>query len=383
MTDLVACHHRERGSSLAALLFLIVPLAALGGSILTLGARQLSEQDASRGRSVALLNAESGVDAALLQLMEDGANLAPLEEEYEQGGSLRYRATFEALSDDGVDNDGDGAVDEGDEAQYVRITSRGSLNVMGYDVADAPIAPDSKFYVKRVRVTARKLSGLPEFPYAVYLGDPNAEVDLNGNAFLIDGNDHDLGGGLSSDPPVPGIATTGDPEHIVDQLSSQQADNVDGEGGSPAVSNTAAVDLSDLIADYKSAADYKFEGDVSYQGDLGHEGSYKVTYATGNLKISGGGEGAGLLLVEGNLVITGAWDYIGVIIVTGQVVFRGGGGGKRVIGSLLVGGDVIDTDTNGEDLEVSGTVDLFYSSAAQSAVADAVSSYTLFGWQEL
>jgi len=377
---------RERGNMLVLVVLLIIPLAMLGGSIISLGGRNLSEQDASKGRAMALLNAESGLDAGLAQLLDDPTNLETLMATAEGKEALSFRVQFEDLGEDAVDNDGDGDVDEDDEGSLVRLTSTGSLNITGYDVEGAPISTNgAEAYVKQIRATGRALSGLPSFPYAIYLGDPNAEIQFNGNSFSIEGNDTNPDETSGDEDAVPGIATTGDPDDIIDQLSNQQEDNVTGSGGDPSVANTAPLDLQYYVDLYKGAANIKFTESTHYTGDLGNhdDGIYKITHAVGTLEISGGTEGAGLLLVEGNLQITGSWDYVGVVIVTGQVIFRGGGGEKRIFGTCLVGGDVIEAGPNDEDIELSGTVDVIYSSAAQSAVGEAVTTFTLFGWQEL
>lgn len=376
---------REGGNVFVLIVLMLVPLATLAGSAITLGSRESSEHNAQRGRSLALVHAESGLDRALAQLIDDSDALDDLQVAEGEGDGVRAHVEFEELGADGIDNDGDGAVDESDEDRMIRVTSMGCVNVDDVDGDGNPQAQAGvESYVKRVRAIATKGAGLPSFPFAVYLGDPNAEIDMNGNSFFIDGNDYlaDLGAGPGT--TVPGIATTGDTEDIKDQLSAMQFDNVQGDGTDPSISNTAPVDLQEIIDEYKSAADVKFTTSTHYTGDLGDydAGDFKVTHSLGNLRISGGSQGAGLLLVEGNLEITGGWEYRGVVIVTGQVIFRGGGGGKRVLGTLLVGGDVMEGGHD-EDLEVSGTVDILYSSTIQSEVSSSVATFTMNGWQEL
>lgn len=375
---------RERGSMLALVLLLLVPLAVMAGAILQLGSRQSSEGDAARGRARALLNAESGLDRAVARLIEDPDDLEPFQEYDESGGSLLYRVEFEELGDDDVDNDGDGAIDESDEGSIVRIASRGALNVASFDVDGNAVSNGGTVYTRRVRALGKKGVGLPLFPYAVYLDDPIAELRLNGNALIVDGNDHDDANTLNGKAAVMGIATTGDVAAIKSQISKSQKDNIKGAGGSPSVLGTGNLDLQKIIDDYKASADIVMKNPSSpYSGKLGDAsaGDFVVTHVVGNLKLTGQGSGAGLLLVEGNLDIVGGWNFSGVVIVTGQVIFRGGGGTKKVVGSLLVGGDVVDAPTT-EDIEMSGTVDVLYSSTIQKKVSEAVSSLTLYGWEE-
>jgi hypothetical protein len=376
---------RESGNVFVLIVLMLVPLAALAGSAISLGSRETNEHVAQRGRAMALVHAESGLDRALAQVIDDPDNLEALEVGEEAGDGLRARVVFEELGADGIDNDADGAVDEDDEDRMIRVTSMGCVNVDAVDGAGDPVVQAGvESYVKRVRAIATKGEGLPPFPFAVYLGDPLAEVDMNGNSFFIDG--HDYTGTLGPGPgtTVPGIATTGATNNIKSQLSNQQFDNVKGEGTDPSIKTVGSIDLEQIINDYKNSADIKFTSSTHYTGNLGNydEGDFRVTHANGNLRISGGSQGAGLLLVDGNLEITGGWEFRGIVIVTGQVIFRGGGGGKRVVGTLLVGGDVMEGGHD-EDLEVSGTVDILYSSTIQSEVSASVASFTMNGWQEL
>lgn len=376
---------RETGNVFVLIILMLVPLAALAGSAISLGSRESNEHNAQRGRALALINAESGLDLALAQVIADPDDFAEIQVAETEGDGVRAFVEFEELGDDDIDNDGDGAVDETDESKMVRITSTGCVNVDDVDGEGNPVAQGGvEPYVKRVRAIGTKAGDLPSFPFAVYLGDPLAEIDMNGNAFFIDGNDYTASLAAGPGSTVPGIATTGTTNHIKSQLSNQQFDNVKGEGTDPSIKTVTSINLQDIIDSYKNSADIKFVNATSpYTGELGDydTGDLKITHVMGNLKISGGSTGAGLLLVEGNLEITGGWEYRGVVVVTGQVIFRGGGGGKRVVGTCLVGGDVFEG--GGEDLEVSGTVDILYSSTIQSEVGDAVGSYTLTGWQEL
>lgn len=388
MIDALPRHRpRERGMLLIVMMVVMVALAGLAGALITLGADTTVREDASRGRARALVNAESGVDRALAQLLEDGDNLDPIEEQYDDGDSIKYRVTLTQLGDDGIDNDGNGKVDEAEEDQLVMLDSVGALNVTDFDKNGDPVTHGGSYYTKRIRAVGRQ--ELPDafaFPYAVYLGDPFAVINLNGNAFFIDGHDYTADGKLTTQPAMPGIATTGTTTNIVNQLSKQQKDNVEGKNGYPSVFNTTKVDLAAIIKQYKASADVKLSGTQVYTNNLGdyEKGDFPITYFSGGtLKISGGGHGAGLLLVDGNLEITGGWEYRGIVVATGQVIFKGGGGGKRLIGTCLVGGDIVESKQSNDDLEITGTVDVLYSSTVQSQVAASLGTFTIINWQEL
>jgi len=378
---------RERASILVTLLLLMIPLAGLTAALLTVGSRQSTELDVGRAQTVAFHNAESGLDAAFARLLVDPGDLSDLADTYDDGATLRYLVQFSDLGTDGLDNDGDGLFDEADESKYTSLESAGSLNVLGYQANGRPLTNGGRFHVQRVRAQARSFGGLPPFPYAVYLGDPLAGVVLEGNAFSIDGRDYLADGSFGEEPDVPGIATVGNPQDVIDQLEHQQLDNIVGQDGPPSVHQTTPIDLQSFIDDYKSLADYRFDHyDGRYTGSLGdpYHPTYKITHAIGNLELGGGGSGthgAGLLLVEGNLIVAGNWEYNGIVIVTGQVLFEGGGGTKKVMGTVLAGGDV--TDQTSSDFGVTGTVDIQYSSSIQAAVSSFMPTHALMGWQQL
>lgn len=64
----------------------------------------------------------------------------------------------------------------------------------------------------------------------------------------------------------------------------------------------------------------------------------QVTYVPGNLQITGGSIGNGILIVDGDLDIHGGLQFYGLILVKGVISFTGGGSDKtNVFGSVLAG----------------------------------------------
>jgi hypothetical protein len=88
-----------------------------------------------------------------------------------------------------------------------------------------------------------------------------------------------------------------------------------------------------------------------------------IAHAKGNLQLSGGSTGCGVLVVDGNLELSGNFDFIGVIYVAGSVTFSGGGGAKNLRGALLTPGNISGTDGS-----FGGSVNLQYSSQAVDVV---------------
>jgi hypothetical protein len=69
----------------------------------------------------------------------------------------------------------------------------------------------------------------------------------------------------------------------------------------------------------------------------------QITYVPGNLQITGGSVGGGILLVDGDLDIHGGMQFYGLIIVRGVVKFSGGGSDKtNIFGSILAGKSSVD-----------------------------------------
>src|SRR5215467_5758739 len=58
-----------------------------------------------------------------------------------------------------------------------------------------------------------------------------------------------------------------------------------------------------------------------------------------SLKLSGGTQGCGILLIKGDLEIKGDFAWYGPVLVTGSIIYTGGGN-KNISGALLSGGAV-------------------------------------------
>lgn len=278
-------------------------------------------------------------------------------------------ATAELWGSDGIDNDGDGAVDEPDE-DVVRVSCQATVGR-----STRPV----------LAWLNRAIVNLPAPAGAVFLNDPLADASFSGNAFSIDGNDTNLDGTSGSSGSIYGIAINGNPTQITSQLSNQQKDNVTGTGAFPSVGQETPYDpffIDALIASLGPSASTVFNNYTgTFTGSLGDwtTGDYRITLSNGDLKIAGGSTGAGILLVDGNLTVSGGWEFVGYVFVSGTARFTGGGGGKRLRGTLFVGGDVQQTQTGNddEDLTVTGTIDLLFSSQALTTVQQAFSQYRI------
>jgi hypothetical protein len=66
--------------------------------------------------------------------------------------------------------------------------------------------------------------------------------------------------------------------------------------------------------------------------------SKQITYIPGNVQLTSGAIGNGILIVDGDLDIHGGLQFYGLVIVRGIVKFTGGGAnGTNIFGSVLAG----------------------------------------------
>jgi hypothetical protein len=371
----------ERGSALIASLLFVVVVLGLVSAILSSGIavqRQTRYMVARQGAQEA---AESGVHLALAKLGGPQAGVVlggGLLEGVIRGSGERapsYYVTLTPAGTDGADNDLDGVTDETDEHDMVEVASTGR-----YDGV-----------MRTVRVTLLARYRTPEFPSATYIADPGADLTFNGNSFLISGVDVDLNGGATG-MVVPGIGVNGPTNFLVEQISKKQTDNVVGQGGSPSVATVAEIDLRDLVEEGARAANVVLDPaggthQPASAGAWGTIGAPAIVYSPGSIHVSGGAAGAGYMIVNGDLTITGGFEWRGLIIVRGRVEFKGGGGGKRLTGAMVLQSDLFqqlpsEEANGGEGMNMSGTVDVLFSEQTLTRISTVFRSYSILNWRE-
>jgi hypothetical protein len=137
-----------------------------------------------------------------------------------------------------------------------------------------------------------------------------------------------------------------------------------------------------------SVADILYNGDTHLSGNgisLGTVDEPLVTVVNGDLDLSGGGSGAGLLVVTGRLDYSGSFDYQGMILVVGEGEADFGGANKSVIGGLYVariennGG----TPSFGEPSFTLGGNSNFYYSSSMIDLANTLLPLTTVSWREI
>ena len=204
-----------------------------------------------------------------------------------------------------------------------------------------------------------------------FFTESDVELDLGGNAFQIDGNDHNRDGTPGSGSALPGISTTdgeGEDLELLSQIEVNQYDQVTGAEGEGSVGTATGVDFDTVFNDFKSS-----------QTDTHEPGSYStneflvgdwetrdlpVTYVNGDLELGGQASAAGILIVDGDLTMSGQSTFTGLVIVNGDVDISGGGAGVHIWGAMMVG----KVGEESARLRVSGNSDIFYSSEVMAAI---------------
>jgi len=367
----------RRGSAALMAITAAIPLIGVAGTLLMVTVRQRNQVEASAVVAAARDAAASGAQDAMAKLAVD-PNWAG-EYDLAVGGSLAHVVVTDWTSD-GVDNDNNGKVDDLAETDYVSITSEGRVNVaydrQGRELSTAALSQtkDAGSVVKKTKLDIAVNS-------AFYCDDPLATFTVNGNAFKISGEDTNIDGTPGPNPDVAGIGTTGDPALIEMQLSAEQQDNIVGMGLPPSIATVATEDIMEYAKALGSLATLTWS-DADAKEPSAKIGDREkliaqIAHAKGNLELSGSSKGCGVLVVDGNLEVTGNLDFVGLIFVTGSVTFRRGGD-KVIRGALFTPGNV-----NGEDIEVSGSIDIGYSSEAIATVEKQLSvGVELISWTQ-
>ncbi len=195
---------------------------------------------------------------------------------------------------------------------------------------------------------------------AIYLAADSVSSTFRGNAFAVDGNNYGVNGNLANDGiSVPGISTRNDSvtNRVTGSLSSQQMDNVQGEGFSsdplkPSVLTTGGPgvdDLDQIVSNVLGNPTTVTTGQRKFNGNaaFGSVSSPQITHMTNSdVQLNGNAQGAGILVVDGSLTINGTLDFVGWIIVRGDTVINSTAstdddtvvlGNATILGSLWTG----------------------------------------------
>jgi len=385
---------REAGSVMLMAMLIVSLLAALSAAQFVVAVKNVRASTFFLDHADLRSYAESGVELALHDIEQNVSG---------NGGNI---GTVNWVSASDVGRDGiAGTYDEGEADGFPTVGEPG--------VRPAPIGPtdfgaglivhvmDTAFpNVKRVTATAttgdvtatvqafakQENVDLPDVG-ALYV-DPGVVLDFRSGAYRIDGHDHDLDGSVNSDPGVWGVATcAGDPvglnsADLLAQIPFSQWPQIRGEDGPPSVGEEP-LDFDSLFDTVKSLHTQTLAPGTYTSPDLGDtaEGDFRVTYAEGDVHLSGGASGAGVLVVEGSLTLTGHFSFQGLVIVRGDFRVSGSSSEIKVLGALMVGETVTNEDIS--RARGSGGTAIYYSSAALKNAEKALNwDYSLVYYSE-
>ena len=366
---MITRHRNESGSATVALLVIVVVCAAMAAGVLLPGLADNRDSQADLSRERAFQLAEAGVDWAIAKVRSDrGAIPSPPTDQKTVGNLGDFVLSYESGAANSMDDDGDGETDESDESDFVYVTSTGRSNGINRTIA----------------VTLRRNVQVPQIEASIQFNVETPILDLNGNAFLISGEDHDLTGSIdTSKPTKPGIASPAPVADLESQVPAGRLDQIQGTGGTPSIATVPAFDLASLVDQARFASSVIVESGTHTNLALGTPtaSGVIVAYAEGDVHLSGGATGAGILIVDGDLRISGGFERVGLLIVRGRVTMTGGGGGKRVVGGVLIGEEIV-SDVSESEVTVTGTVDLLYSSEAIALASQSLVMMSVLSWNE-
>ena len=361
---------RERGTAIPALLISLCICGSLSAGVLMTNTARTREAVSDLAEERALHLAEAGADWGVAQIRIRNGVVPTFTTVGNAAKAGTFTVTYVQGNANGRDDDGDNVVDNAEESDYAAVRSTGAAQRMR----------------RTVEVLMRRAVVVPTVTAAVQLNVEAPVLALSGNAFMIDGRDHNLDGTLNATGPEKyGIsAPVSDPSVITSQIDSKNADQVIGAGSDPSAGAVPAIDLNTLVEQANAAAGIIIEPGTHDSLALGSPtaGSTVVAYAGGDVHFSGSIGGAGILVIDGDLRISGSFLWTGIVIVRGRATMVGGGGVKRIVGALVIGEEATAT-TSTTSVDVNGTVDLYYSSAAIQLAADSFAIMALMSWREV
>ncbi|MDA2928360.1 hypothetical protein MYX84_00175 [Acidobacteria bacterium AH-259-O06] len=247
-------------------------------------------------------------------------------------------------------------------------------------------------------------------PFTAY--GPNVTADFSGNSFDMDGNQHDPDGNPISGDPQPGFAVAyKDPpgnattaaNSVNSSLSGKQEDNIVGAPGDFGPTGPSIKDMTDSVPanfydpnwlmDIVNALASIANNTLTQEqysgigeGAWGTQDNPQITFRDGNLEVTGGGSGAGILVVTGTLEIGGALDFDGLILSLGGDIWMHGAN-KTITGGIFTANVIYDavneTYTYGDNtVTISGNSNFLFSGSGLSLASNLLPVTTL-SWREV
>ncbi len=189
-------------------------------------------------------------------------------------------------------------------------------------------------------------------PLVVY--GPNVNAAFNGNSYDLVGDANHPAVTVLNNDPASGDASaayqsmlnalSGSRGRVVGQSGPDGVSLEDGtqeirDSGNPDATNVFDPAFLVRFASFLAAfADNVYTQDTHLSGGtvLGTPDNPEVTVALGDLTLTGGGRGAGILVVRGSFELGGAFDYDGLVLVVGEGDMWLHGANKNLTGGVYV-----------------------------------------------
>jgi len=418
----------ERGNALVIALLVLLLLSSMAAVFVAVTKTEKQISGNNLRDSQSLYVAEAGVAEALSRMSTPaspsymGETTSPPTPGWgryvvQSGAASSSDPDHANTQSDGLDNNGDGQVDESGEAypeiyssqvglarplsypwvkvRYKQITVAGVPRVVlfgdhdnnlatrpiqnivnGHPVLIVTCNGTENNATKTVEVEALRLPG-PTIPGSIYT---EGTLDCKGTSFLIDGNDYDpvTGTIVTGSTPLPGVVPT-QGASAVDCNTPQGWNNIQGSGAVPSISPaTVDIDLEAVYDIYEGMADISYNGTQMnpITSGWGTMDDYKIVCVKGgDLHLSGVNGGGGILLVEGDIMISGQFTWYGIVICLANVEFTGGGSGIHIYGGVMTQGNISSSGS------VSGNADVLYSSSTIAKLTE-FQTYRVCSWRE-
>lgn len=389
-------HRNESGAVLVIVLLLMIVLIGLIPAAINMTRNDFTRTVNYQESKEAFYIAEAGIQEALrlsktmsrdtilntnAGLLEPAGTVVAFNganyNEYNYAGG-----TYKIRMDDNVEPDGNLSVDTD---KVLTITAVGT-SPQGIE--------------KTIRANIYKFDIPPStFPSALTMVGPLSAINISGNSFEINGADQAGGNGLTlagtPDPTCPGVAavafeSSGPVTEVTNmnncstaatntcvEVPNSNANKNDGNyvgvnsnsrdflTSQTTLSSMDAAEIHamltadsdndgypDLVdqSNYYTGASTQFSG-----GTYGTDADPKITYVTGDLKMTGNLTGSGILIVDGDLTISGTVNWNGIVLVgacttcSSTTTDTTGTGTGNINGALLVGnGTQAQADIRGD-----------------------------------
>lgn len=211
---------------------------------------------------------------------------------------------------------------------------------------------------------------------------------INGNAFLVTGNDTaaptatgvcgSVGGSLYGVSVNSSASLTA----LANAVADNQEDNITGTGGT-ATQGSYANNGSISAGTLQSVANTLTLGATAIPGgsnssDYGTAAMPGIFVATSDIKLLGNGKGYGVLIVTAGFEMAGNYKWEGVILVIGGGTASITGADSKLYGSLFLA----NTQGGATHVTLSGNGGAYFSSQALCRVENLVPSSTVIGWEQ-